>query len=72
MAERTSVCFTSREIEVIHLLFEELTTEEIGQRIHLSPRTIQAHRGRILEKIGARNCIGVIKYGLKNGILKVA
>lgn len=63
--------FTDREIQVIQLLFEELTTNEIGDRINLSPRTIQGYRGRILEKTGAKNCVGIIKYGIKKGILRV-
>ena len=65
-----NINFTERELEVIHLLFEELTTEEIAERTFLSPRTIHGHRGRILEKTKARNVIGIIKYAVKNGILK--
>jgi len=62
---------TATEVQVLQLMFEELSTYEIGQRIYKSKRTIDGHRGKIIKKLGAKNSIGAIKEGLRKGILKL-
>ena len=59
---------TEREKEVVKLVCEELTNQEIGERLSLSPRTIETHRQRILDKIGAKNTVGIVIYALVNNI----
>jgi two-component system, NarL family, nitrate/nitrite response regulator NarL len=61
---------TSREIEIIRLLYEELTNHEIGEKLSISERTVEDHRKKIAEKIGAKNVVGIIKYALRNKIIK--
>ena len=62
---------TPREIEVIRLLWEEFTAKEIGVRLGISPRTVEAHRWNICAKIRAKNIVGIIKFALKSGIVKL-
>lgn len=63
--------FSAREIEVIQYICEELTNREIADRMHLSVRTIEGHRDKIHEKIGARNAVGVVVYAIRNNLYKV-
>lgn len=59
---------TDREKEVVKLVCEELTNQEIAERLCLSPRTVETHRQRILDKIGAKNTVGIVIYALVQGI----
>ena len=61
---------TAREIEIVQLLWEELSAKEIGARLDISPRTVEAHRWNICQKTRAKNSVGIIKYGLRAGIIK--
>jgi two-component system invasion response regulator UvrY len=53
---------TEREIEVISLLKEGLSTNEIAERLFLSPRTVETHRARILKKLSLKNTVSLITY----------
>lgn len=63
------IYLTKREIEVVRLLAEEKTTEEIAQTLFVSTHTIETHRKNILSKIHAKNVVGVLKYALRTGIV---
>ncbi len=58
---------TARELEVLKLIAEEKTNEEIAGKLFLAKRTIDTHRQHILNKVQARNTAGLIKaaYELK-------
>lgn len=59
---------SDREVEVLRLICEGLTTAQIADRIFLSDRTVEGHRTRIMEKIGAKNTAGMVVYAVKNGL----
>ncbi len=59
---------TEREKDVVKLICEELTNHEIAEKLFLSPRTIESHRQRILDKIGAKNTVGIVIYAVVNEI----
>jgi len=63
--------FTSRELEVWHLLKDEKTSADIGRELFISPQAIKYHRNNLLKKTGAKNTVGLILYGLKHKILKL-
>ncbi|AOV96655.1 helix-turn-helix transcriptional regulator [Edwardsiella hoshinae] len=48
---------TAREISVLHDWMQQIVNHRIAQRLHLSPRTIYAHKRRIIEKMHVRNRI---------------
>ncbi|WP_313089903.1 response regulator transcription factor [Chryseobacterium flavum] len=59
---------SEREKEVVRLICQELTNNEIGEKLFISPRTVESHRQRILEKIGAKNTVGIVIYAIINNI----
>jgi DNA-binding NarL/FixJ family response regulator len=59
---------SDREREVLKLIAEELTSEEIAERLFISKRTVDNHRTNMLEKTGCRSTIGLVKYALRNGL----
>lgn len=59
---------SEREKDVVKLICQEYTNNEIGEKLFISPRTVESHRQRILEKIGARNTVGIVIYAVVNNI----
>lgn len=59
---------SSREIDVLKLICLEYTNKEIADRLFLSKRTIEGHRQRILEKVGAKNTVGLVVYAIAHKI----
>jgi DNA-binding NarL/FixJ family response regulator len=64
-----NVPLTEREIEILKHIAQELTNEEIGKKLFISRRTVDAHRRNLLEKTGSRNTAGLIKFAVKHGII---
>jgi DNA-binding NarL/FixJ family response regulator len=61
---------TSRELEVLKLICQEQTANEISKLIFLSPRTVEGIRTKLLEKIGVKNTAGLVMYAVKNRIVE--
>jgi len=59
---------TSREQEVLALIANELTSEEIGEKLFISKKTVDHHRQHLLEKCGCKSTVGLVKYAIKNGL----
>jgi DNA-binding NarL/FixJ family response regulator len=64
------IFFTDREKEIMRLICKESTSKEIAYTLNLSKRTVEGHRTRIMDKIGAKSIAGVITYALGHGIYK--
>jgi DNA-binding NarL/FixJ family response regulator len=58
------------EKDIIRLICQEKTNDEIAITLMKSKRTIETTRMRIMDKIGCKNMIGIVKYALKEGIYK--
>lgn len=68
-AAKQGVDLTTREQEVLVLLSNGLTTQEISAELFTSLRTIETHRQHLLEKTSTRNTPALIKYGMDYGLL---
>jgi len=69
-APKTDVAFSKREQEVLHLIAEGLTNQEIAAKLFTSRRTVEGHRKNVIEKAGARNTATLIKFAVQQGIVK--
>ncbi|MRG45392.1 response regulator [Chitinophaga sp. SYP-B3965] len=67
---KEQISFTEREQEIIQLICQQFTAQQIGDKIFLSKRTVEGYRTRILEKMNVRNTAGVVMYALKNNLIK--
>ena len=59
---------SKRENEILKLICLENTNQEIGDKLCISKRTVENHRHKILEKIGAKNTVGLVVYAIANDI----
>ena len=63
--------FTRREIEVLKLISEEKTNEEIAHNLNISISTVESHKRSMFRKNGVHSSLGLIKEALKNGYIKL-
>ena len=56
---------TNREFEVLRLVAEELTTEEIGSKLFISKNTVQTHRKNLISKFGVKSSVGLVIKALE-------
>lgn len=59
--ERQVVPLTRRERQVGMLLVEGLTAKEIARRLEISPRTVHAHKDRLMTRFGVRNSLELVR-----------
>ena len=60
---------SDREFEVLRLLVDGLGPTEIGQRLHLSVKTVSTHKTRILEKLNLGSTAELVRYALEHKLL---
>lgn len=62
---------TPREIDVLKLICLEYTNKEIGDQLHISPRTVEGYRQSILEKTHSKNTAGIVIYAIEHQLFDV-
>jgi len=60
---------TPREKEVLELICEEYTSNEIAAELYISVNTVETHRRNLLDKTKSRNIAGLFRYALQNNLL---
>ncbi|MCL2290603.1 MAG: response regulator transcription factor [Bacteroidetes bacterium] len=64
--------FTKQEQRIIELCHEGLLAKEIARQLEISPRTVETHKANIFLKLGINNTAEMVRYALKNGIIRVS
>lgn len=65
-----AVVLTPREKEVLVLICNEFTSQEISEKLFLSINTIESYRKNLFDKTGAKNVAGLVKFAYENGLIK--
>ncbi|HEU4978526.1 MAG TPA: response regulator transcription factor [Solirubrobacteraceae bacterium] len=61
---------TPREQEVVKLIAEGHTTDEIAELLVISPKTVERHRANVLDKLGMRNRVQLTRYAIRRGLVE--
>jgi len=64
-----SLDLNDREKEMLHLLCKGLSIPEIADKIHLSPKTIEGYRTKLLMKTETKNTLGLVLFAIKNKLV---
>ncbi len=68
LAQELSV-LTPREVEVLTLVAEGRTNQEIANQLVLSVKTVQAHRANVMEKLGLHDITHLVRFALRHGLI---
>lgn len=60
---------TRREKEILKLIVDEYTNQQIADTLYLSLRTVENHRNNLLQKLGVKNTAGLVKIALTEGLI---
>jgi DNA-binding NarL/FixJ family response regulator len=63
--------FNDREIEVLKLVCQECSNQEIAGKMFLSVRTVEGYRARLFEKTKSKNLVGLVIFAIKAGVINV-
>ena len=61
---------TPRELEIVKLIAEAHTNEEIAQMLVISKKTVERHRANILEKLGMSDRVELTRYAIRRGLVQ--
>jgi DNA-binding NarL/FixJ family response regulator len=64
-----NMAFSSREVEILSLIAQGLTNQEIADKLFTSKRTVEGHRQALIDRTGARNTAALIRFALVNRII---
>ena len=59
---------SKREREILKLVADGLTSAEIGEKLHLSPKTVDTYRSRLMQKLHLADLASLIKFAIQNGL----
>lgn len=60
---------TNREVEVLRLMGEGLTTKVIAAKLNITFKTAACHRSHVLQKLGADSTVSAVRWAIKQGIV---
>ncbi len=63
---------TSRQVEVLRLVAEGHRTREIANRLDLSIKTVESHRGEVMKRLGMHDVVSLVRYALRVGLIPAA
>jgi RNA polymerase sigma factor (sigma-70 family) len=60
-----------REREILQLVAEGKTSQEIAERLSISPKTVDTYRSRLMHKIGVDDVAGLVKFAIQHGVISL-
>ncbi len=62
---------TPRQCEVLRLVANGLTTKEIAKSLFISVKTVETHRGQVMQRLNIHDLAGLIRYALRVGLISL-
>lgn len=64
------VKITVRELQVLALVAEGLSSKQVAAELGIGVRTVETHRERLMDKLGARNAVALVRAALARGLVR--
>jgi two-component system, NarL family, invasion response regulator UvrY len=58
-----------RERQIVLMVVHGKSSTEIGRELHLSPKTVDSYRSRIMAKLGAPDVPALVRFAIRNGLI---
>ena len=62
---------SSREREILQLVAEGKTSQQIAERLSISPKTVDTYRSRLMHKISVEDMAGLVKFAIQHGVISL-
>jgi RNA polymerase sigma factor (sigma-70 family) len=62
---------SAREREILQLVAEGKTSQEIAERLAISSKTVDTYRSRLMRKIGVEDMAGLIRFAIRHGVISL-
>ena len=69
--EKELLDITERELEILKLICEENSSEQIANKLYISKRTVDTHRQHIYEKTGSKTIVSLMKFAVRNNLVMI-
>lgn len=63
---------TRRQVDVLRLIASGASTKQAAAKLGLSPKTVEAHRSQLMDRLGIRDIPGLVRYALRHGLVDSA
>jgi DNA-binding NarL/FixJ family response regulator len=60
-----------REREILQLVVDGRSSAEIGEKLHLSPKTVESYRSRMMQKLGINDIPSLVKFAIREGLISL-
>jgi DNA-binding NarL/FixJ family response regulator len=70
-AQKTIAGLTPRQLEVLILIAEGHTTKEIARMLNISAKTVESHRGQLMDRLDIHDIAGLVRYAIKFGLVSI-
>lgn len=67
----TEESLSDREIDVLKLICQQLTAQQIAEKLFITKRTVEGHKSNLLLKTGAKNTAGLVVYAIQKAIISI-
>ena len=67
--KRENLGITRRELEILELIAQGMSTREIAEKLFVSENTVKTHSSRVFDKLGARRRTQAVQFGKQFGLL---
>ncbi|MCB2219567.1 MAG: response regulator transcription factor [Bacteroidetes bacterium] len=64
-------CLSKRELEILRLFAEGKSNNEMADLLFISSRTVESHKNHIMQKLGLKSTVELIKFAIKNHIIEI-
>ncbi|MBT1701243.1 response regulator transcription factor [Fulvivirgaceae bacterium PWU4] len=68
--QEEEISLTKREIEIVRLIADGLTSQQMADRLFISPRTVETHRANLMKKMSVKNAIELVKKAQQLDLLQ--
>jgi DNA-binding NarL/FixJ family response regulator len=66
----SEISLTRRELEVLRLLAEGLTTKQVAWRLGVAFKTAASHRSSVLTKVGVHETVSAVRWAIRSGLIE--
>ncbi len=70
-SEKSEQILTKRELEILELIAEGFSNDEIADKMFISKRTVDTHKNNLISKTGSKNIVSLLIYAIKNDLVNL-